>query len=140
MAVAILAAVWLFLRRGWKVGAAYVLFYILYWAVKEDRHSKWQRKAFALRAKLLPYAEQYANGQVTQQQLNDRCAVILSHDLFDDARHLDFVYEKLLDDAATNKRQYQAYLQSIAAFLTDRERAPRSALSRAIAVKLSASS
>jgi hypothetical protein len=108
--LAVISAIVILFWYGWIPATALVVMFIGYFGLREDRFEKAKRKTQELRQRLEGEVVKASTNQITSQQLEERCSLILEQSLPDEAYRLSSVYEPLVARNDLGGDKYQAYL------------------------------
>jgi hypothetical protein len=108
--LAVISAIVIFFWHGWIPAIGLVVLFIGYFGLREDRFEKAKRKTQELRQRLEGEVVKAATNQITSQQMEERCSLILEQSLPDEAYRLSLVYEPLVAQNDLGGDKYQAYL------------------------------
>ena len=120
--LALASAVVIFLRQGWIPALGFVLLFLGYFSLREDRYAKWKRMVEAARASLVESLTKQSSGQLTQEQVEERFSLTLRQDLPEEGYRLDFYVKVLLEQRDLTSTQYLAYLTLLEKHLSNVER------------------
>jgi hypothetical protein len=121
LVLAVLSAVFLFLRYGWIPALAIVILYVGYFSVREDRHTKWKRSVERVKSSVLEDLRNMESGKITRPQMEERSLLRLQQELPYEAHNLSFLYDILLDQRDLSNSQYRLYISVLEKYLSRAE-------------------
>ncbi len=130
-------ALLLFLRFGWLPALGCVVLFIGYFAAKEDDLAKARRIVSKTRLALRESIVGWADGRITEEQLQRRTTLILRQGLPREAYFSDSIYNALMSTDGLSPDQHRRLLELMERHLAEAEgQYPRSKLHKAVRTSL----